>query len=203
MTTEKPNRSNELLLRLDTVIQNAGLEEVEYSKGLRVLRQMPPDLLKVFGLEGDLATLYQEQNRDYPTVITYEEFPGEDAVRLKVFHNFGGNKIEITFDSKNKRLIGFLVTGELYPGHVSGSRWYGEWTESFLEKNPDVEEYLTSEQVEALEGEKARLVSYYFFPNSDAHYQNYLEGCARILYFWDLSEDKWTYVAHSEKRLRD
>lgn len=199
MAAEKLGASNGLILRLDTALRGANSERFEFDEHVLLLSQPAKLLMEGFGIEEDLLTLRHIQNRDHPTLISYREFPGEKAVRIQIFYVYGSEVTEITYNRSDGSLLGIHREGSTFPAHVSGSRWYGEDPESLLDCNPELEEILNKEQKLALKNEAGKLVSYYFFPNSDAHYYEYLEGCARILYYWDLSEDKWTYVAHSER----
>ncbi len=199
MAKEKLSPTGRLIMRLDAAVL-ANAEPDEYVEDELIWRQPAKDLAAIFGL-GEKLLEIRSQERDHPTIIQYQTTPGYDGVRMRVFHVFGSEVIEIAYDRRDGTILDLHRTGSPYPAHISGSRWYGDDHEVLLSVQPELvtDKVLSKKQISELSKGKARIISYYFFPNRDAQYYNYLEGSARILYYWDIAENTWTYLAHSER----
>lgn len=197
---EQLGGARNVILRVDEVLQNAGMEPDEYDPDLMLLRKPREVLAKVFGIDKSIFSLDRIQERDYPTLISYSCSEGDDTVvRLGIYHVFGSAKVEIVYNRSDGTIFWLNREGARYLGHAFGSRWYSEPDWGLLSEHPELKKLLTKKQKNALADDKADLISYYFFPNSDRQYYSHLEGCARILYYWDREKNSWEYVTHSER----
>lgn len=193
----------QLLLALNEQAQKAKMEPWLYDPSILIWPQPASELMRVFGFSGELRVLYSKGRRDIPGIVTYQEFPRDHMVRMKVsnFYFGGAANIEVGFNSQTGELLYVHREGNPYPAQIHGSRWYHQDLNTLLDHNPEFEGRLSDEQQALIESGKAKLVDYFFIPHNDRASWRYGEGSASIIYLWNKEDNNWSYVAHSERGL--
>lgn len=71
-------------MEIDAVTRKAELVPWFHDKNVLIWEHPGRELMKVFGFEGDPVSLYRYGERDVPGMVTYQEFPQEAMVRMRI-----------------------------------------------------------------------------------------------------------------------
>lgn len=154
-------------------------------------------LAKFFGYdEKNFHDQLRQEGRIYPIWLCLKEFPDEGVVKVGIGHSFSNTYSVIQYRPKTSE-IQTLSRENLYLEGVSGSFWREHDYENLTRQDSTrrlANAILSRKQ--ALDNKEGRLIIYKFHPYF-GRARNFEEGTANIVYYWDLKEGRWIYMAHA------